>query len=120
MRLFDNGTNLFLRHLLNAGDRALGEHPAGRADLDEVGTVFDVLADLLFQLPGAVRDPFADRLCLGRQEVVVRAMPARAAQRDGGGKDPGALDLAAIDRVPHGDDLITARADIAHRGEPHL
>ena len=59
---------------------ALRQHAAGRADLDEVGPVLDVLANLLLHLRNAIRHAVCRYVIFERQQILI-AVAAGNAQR---------------------------------------
>src|SRR5262249_5185934 len=79
VRLDDELLHLFGRILRGAGLVPLGKDAAARANLDEIGAVFDDLSNFGPRFPGSVGHAALTEMKLGRQQIVV-AMPAGDAE----------------------------------------
>ena len=68
MRIGNDGLHLFQRVLRGLRIVALRQHAASGADLDQVGAILDVLADLLLHRGDAVGHAVAHLVILERAE----------------------------------------------------
>ncbi len=118
--LGDQGVELLLGVLRRADLGLLGEHAAGRHDLDPIGAVLDLEAHQLADLGDAVGDAREVlETQVGRepgQVVVAAGRPHRQRRHQHARADH----LAAVDGIAQGDVDELAGADVAHRGEARL
>ena len=116
VRVGDDGLHLFEGVLAGLGVVAFGEDAAGGADLDEVGAVLDVLADLMLDGGDAVGYGLAVDVVLVREKVLVHVA---AGDAEGGTADlhVRAGDVAGVDLVAEGDVGVVVGADVADGGE---
>src|SRR5690606_12722511 len=115
----DDRPHLFLGELLGADGVAGREHAPGRADLDDVGAVLDLVPDRGHRLVHAVGDPLLDaaaRVAV-RAVAVGVAVPAGAADGEAGRDDARAWHQAVFDRVAERDVGPLVGADVADGGE---
>ena len=99
MRISNNGLHLLKRVLRCLRIISFRQHSASRADLDQVGAVFDVLPHLVLHRGDAVGHAFTNRVIFERQQVVV-AMTSRDSQRRSADLHVRSRYLARVDRVP--------------------
>src|SRR5690606_36068736 len=112
--------NLFRIDLQDADRIAGREHAAGRADLDDVGAVLDLVPDGGDRLVDAVGDALLDaavRVAV-RAVAVGVAVSAGDAEGEAGRDDAWAGHEAVVDRVAQRDVGPLVGADVAHGGEP--
>jgi hypothetical protein len=106
----------FERVLGCLGIVTFGENAAGSTDLDEVGAVFDVLANLVLDLGNAVGYAVTDVVILDRQEVVV-AVTAGDAHCGSADEHVRPGDLSGVDGIAEIDVHESAGTDVANGGE---
>ncbi len=101
---------------LACGIVAFGEDAAGGCDLDEVGTVLDVFADLMLDGRDAVGYALAVDVVLVGEKVLVH-VAAGDSERGAGDLHVRAGDVAGVDLVAEGDVGEVVGADVADGGE---
>ena len=116
VRVGDDGLHLFERVLRGLGVVALGEHAAGGANLDEVGTVFDVGGAPCAARRECRRRRLRPDVVLLGEKVFVH-VAAGNAERRSGDLHVRAGDVAGVDLVAQGDVGEAVGADVADGGE---
>ena len=112
----DDGLHLFEGVLGGLRVVALGEDAAGGSDLDEVGAVLDVFADLMLDGGDAVGYALAVDVVLVGEKVLVH-VAAGDAERGAGDLHVRAGDVAGVDLVAESDVGVVVGADVADGGE---
>src|SRR5580658_7122126 len=102
VRIRDNGLHLLERVLGSLRLVALGKHSAGGADLDQIGTVLDVLADLVLHGRNPVGHSVSRSVILVGQQIVV-AVAASDAERWPAYQHPRSGYVAGVDGVAQSD-----------------
>src|SRR5688572_6137406 len=99
--LVNHRFQLFKRVLRNANRCApFGEHPGGRARLDNLGAVLDLISNRRAHLIWTIRNAiFNTRIKHSRAISVVVAMSATNPERMSRGNDPGTLGPTVVDRL---------------------
>ena len=117
-RFFHHRAHLGLGKLLRTDRRVEGQDARGRADLDDPGSVFGLLAHRLDHLVHAVGHAVQRVLHhdTGGEAGHV-AVAAGNTDRVTGGDDPGAVDVAPIDGAHERHVGKVACPDVPHRGE---
>ena len=114
-RRLDDRAHLVFGVLLHAGRVSQRQHAAGRADLDDIGAVFDHvanrIADFVDSIGDARFDPAFVLEDLGLEAIGLVAVPAANAERDAGGDDPWSGNPAGVDGV--------AQRDVAEMRSAH-
>ena len=112
----DESLHFFKRELGGIGVVALGEHAAGGADLDEIGTVLDVLPHHVLHSGNAVGYAVADRVVLEWEQILV-AVSAGDADERAADLHVRSGDLAGVDGVAQVDIDKVVGAHVADGGE---
>ncbi len=111
----DDGLHLFEGVLAGLRVVALGEDAACGSDLDEVGAVLDVFADLMLDGGDAVGYALAMNVVFEGVKVLVH-VAASDAERGAGGLHVRAGNVAGVDLVAEGDVGVVVGADVADGG----
>src|ERR1700722_1923230 len=112
----DDGLHLLQRVLGSLRIVALGKHSAGRADLDQIGTVLDVLADLVLHGRNPVGHSVPRSVILVGQQIVV-AVAARDAERWPAYQHSRSGYVAGVDCGAQSAAAIAFAPSVAHGGE---
>jgi hypothetical protein len=122
MRGVDDRAHFLRRHRPAKTAADVGQHPAGRRELDHARAQRDLCTHRTTAIVGAVAQVDLLRMHhVGeflRQTVAAVAVPAGDRDHFAGVRDRGALDRAGVDRVAQRPDAARVAAEIAYGGEP--